>query len=226
MMGGIEFTADCRTAIEGLFAAGEDTGGVHGANRLGGNGVANSTVFGAIAGDAMAAATDPKAAWREPAAGALEAAEARARLPLGKPAGNLEEVREGLYQVMWEDVGILRDAAGLARAAGRLVELEAQLATLGVAEADLRYNLSWHDWLNLANLLSVSRAICAAAAAREDSRGAHFREDHPATGDLHASAFSRVRASPPSPLEEGDYEVTFKPVEFTRVQPGESLIAQ
>src|SRR5438105_4663809 len=54
MMGGVEFSADCSTAIEGLFAAGEDTGGVHGANRLGGNGVANSTVFGAIAGDSMA----------------------------------------------------------------------------------------------------------------------------------------------------------------------------
>jgi fumarate reductase flavoprotein subunit len=226
MMGGVEFARDCRTAVEGLFAAGEDTGGVHGANRLGGNGVANSTVFGAIAGDAMAIATDSRAARREPGAGALAAAEARARHPLGKPAGDLEGIREALYQVMWDDVGILRDAAGLARAAARLVELEAHLATIGVADSDLRYNLSWHDWLNLENLLSVSRAICAAAAAREDSRGAHFREDHPRTGDLHASAFSRVRASPPSPLEEGDYEVTFKPVEFTRVQPGQSLIKQ
>ena len=145
-------------------------------------------------------------------------------MPLGKPPGNLEEVREALYAVMWDEVGILRDAAGLARAAARLVELESQLASIGVAEADLRYNLSWHDWLNLSSLLSVSRAICAAAAAREDSRGAHFREDHPRTGDLEASAFSRVRAGRSSPVENGDYEVTFKPVEFTRVHPGESLI--
>src|SRR6476661_7844620 len=64
MMGGVEFAADGRTAIEGLFAAGEDTGGVHGANRLGGNGVANSTVFGAIAGDAMARWTLDGAPWR------------------------------------------------------------------------------------------------------------------------------------------------------------------
>ncbi|HVN35575.1 MAG TPA: FAD-binding protein, partial [Casimicrobiaceae bacterium] len=53
MMGGVVFDADCKTALEGLFAAGEDTGGVHGANRLGGNGVANSTVFGGLAGDAI-----------------------------------------------------------------------------------------------------------------------------------------------------------------------------
>src|SRR5205814_5451774 len=55
MMGGVEFAADCRTELAGLFVAGEDSVGVHGANRLGGNGVANSTVFGAVAGDSMAA---------------------------------------------------------------------------------------------------------------------------------------------------------------------------
>src|SRR5690348_14962799 len=72
MMGGVEFGVDCRTAIEGLFAAGEDTGGVHGANRLGGNGVANSTVFGGIAGDVMAAWTPREGEWREPEPGALD----------------------------------------------------------------------------------------------------------------------------------------------------------
>ena len=78
MMGGVEFAADGRTAIEGLFAAGEDTGGVHGANRLGGNGVANSTVFGAIAGDTMAEWVKREGAWLEPDTQALEAARARA----------------------------------------------------------------------------------------------------------------------------------------------------
>src|SRR6185437_15532538 len=65
MMGGVVFEADCRTALTGLFAAGEDTGGVHGANRLGGNGVANSTVFGGIAGDSMAAWTRLHGRWRD-----------------------------------------------------------------------------------------------------------------------------------------------------------------
>ena len=89
----------------------------------------------------------------------------------------------------------------------------------GISGTDLRYNLTWHDWLNLSNLLSVSRAICAAADARRESRGAHFREDHPQTADLATSAFSRVR------LQEGaGYEVSWKPVAFTRVSPGQSLI--
>jgi fumarate reductase flavoprotein subunit len=193
MMGGLVFAPDGSTELPGLFAAGEDTGGVHGANRLGGNGVANSTVFGAIAGDAMAAWTARHGAWRDPEAGALEEAEARARFPLGRPAGDLEPIREGLYEVMWNDAGLLRDAASLARAKGELEALEARLRGIGVSGSDLRYNLTWHDWLNLESLILVSGAICAAAEARKDSRGAHFREDFPEAGALESSQFSRVR---------------------------------
>jgi succinate dehydrogenase flavoprotein subunit len=218
MMGGVEFGLDCRTALDGLFAAGEDTGGVHGANRLGGNGVANSTVFGGIAGDALAAWTPREGEWREPQPGAVEAARARALAPLERPAGNIGAIREALFSVMWEEVGILRTAAGLASARKRLAELQAELHECGLATKDLRYNLTWHDWLNLENLITVSRAICEAADARTDSRGAHFREDHPGTGDLEASAFSRVR------LDRDRFEVSWQPVRFTRVRPGESLL--
>src|SRR5436190_4754017 len=138
MMGGVEFAADGTTALEGLFAAGEDTGGVHGANRLGGNGVANSTVFGAIAGDTMAAWTRAHREARDPDPAALEAAEARARHPIGREGVGIEDVRESLHQVMWDDVGILRDAASLARAGLRLAELREMLAGIGAAGGDLR----------------------------------------------------------------------------------------
>ena len=225
MMGGVEFSADCRTSLDGLFAAGEDTGGVHGANRLGGNGVANSTVFGAIAGDSMAAWTARHGAWREPDRDALESAEVRARLPIGKAgrgpstgSGDIEPIRETLYQVMWDEVGILRDLQGLARARERLDELRERLQVTGIAGDDLRYNLTWHDWLNLDNLIMVSGAIRAAAEARRDSCGAHFREDFPESGALERSEFSRVR------LQGEAFEVSWKPVEFTRVRPGESMI--
>jgi fumarate reductase flavoprotein subunit len=216
MMGGVEFDSDCRTALEGLFAAGEDTGGVHGANRLGGNGVANSTVFGGIAGDAMARYVSAQLPWRDPDPQALEAGLARARFPLDRPPGDLESIREGLHECMWEDVGIRRDSPGLQRAAATLDNLEARLRSTGISGADLRYNLTWHDWINLESLITVSRSIRAAAEARTDSRGAHFRADHPEAGPLEASAFSRVR--------EG-HAVEFVPVRFTRVRPGESLLA-
>jgi fumarate reductase flavoprotein subunit len=142
----------------------------------------------------------------------------RARVPLLKPAGDLESIREALYQLMWDDVGIIRDANGLARAKIRLNELRAQLHQTGVSGTDLRYNLTWHDWLNLESLLDVSEAIRAAAEARTESRGAHYREDFPETGNLAASAFSRVR------VNGGRLDIDWKPVEFTRVHPGQTLL--
>jgi fumarate reductase flavoprotein subunit len=222
MMGGVEFAPDCTTERPGLFAAGEDSGGVHGANRLGGNGVANSTVFGGIAGDAIAAWVPRDGEWREPDPAALAAARARAEAPFGAvPAavGAIEAIRERLYAAMWDDAGIIRDAAGLARAAAALADLEAELARTGVpADADRSFNLAWHDWLNLDNLIAVSQVIVRAAQAREDSRGAHFRADHPDPGDLAASAFTRVRR------EAAGLAVAAVPVRFTRVRPGESLV--
>ena len=217
MMGGVEFKPDCSTALPGLFAAGEDTGGVHGANRLGGNGVANSTVYGGVAGEEMAAWVRAHGALHEPDAEEIAAVEAACRAPLGRPAGGLEGVRQALYELMWDDVGIVRDAKGLARARGALTELEARLDATGVDASDLRYNLAWHDWLNLKNLILVSRAICEAALVRENSRGAHYREDFPDAGELASSTFSLVQAA-----GEG-FSVGRQPVRFTRVKPGESL---
>src|SRR5688572_9611605 len=111
MMGGVEFKVDCTTALHGLFCAGEDSGGVHGANRLGGNGVANSTVFGGIAGDVMPGWVKAHGAFSEPDQSAIDEAVAACRAPLAKPAGSLVDIREKLYNHMWDDVGIVRDAA-------------------------------------------------------------------------------------------------------------------
>jgi fumarate reductase flavoprotein subunit len=218
MMGGVEFATDCTTELPGLFAAGEDTGGVHGANRLGGNGVANSTVFGGIAGDAMAAWVRRGGELRDVDAAAVEASIARHEAPFRAAAGSLEPLREALYGLMWDDVGIARDAAGLRRAQARLLALEDDLARVGVADGDRAFNTSWHDWLNLASLVAVSKAIAAAALAREDSRGAHYREDHPQPGDLATSTFTVVRE------HDGRIELAREPVRFTRVRPGQSLL--
>ena len=88
-------------------------------------------------------------------------------------------MRERLYSIMWDDVGILRSAESLARGTAALDALARDIAACGVADASRRYNLTWMDRLNLENLTLVSRAICAAADFRRDSRGAHFREDFP-----------------------------------------------
>jgi fumarate reductase flavoprotein subunit len=215
MMGGVEFRGDCSTELAGLFVAGEDSGGVHGANRLGGNGVANSTVFGAVAGDSMAAWVR-QASFRDPDRAAVDAAIAVCESPFQKRAGvGLEALRERLYVIMWEKVGIIRDARALGEAARELAALETELDAEGLADPNRAFNLTWHDWMNFKSLVAVSRAITAAAQAREDSRGAHFRSDYPQTGALAQSAFTSLRR---------DLAVTMKPVAFTRVQPGQTLI--
>ncbi len=214
MMGGVEFAPDCTTELPGLFAAGEDSGGVHGANRLGGNGVANSTVFGAVAGDAMAAWVKDQAP-REPDRAAIDAAIAACESPFRKkPSTSLEAVREKLYDVMWEQVGIVRDAAGLQQAQAELAALDSELDSSPVAHTERAFNLTWHDWLNLKSLVAVSKVIAAAAIARKDSRGAHYRSDFPEAGALEHSAFTSVK----------NMTVSMKPVRFTRVAPGQTLL--
>jgi fumarate reductase flavoprotein subunit len=220
MMGGVEFGLDCTTALPGLFVAGEDAGGVHGANRLGGNGVANSTVFGAVAGDAMAAWVAREGALREPDQDALVAAVERCEPRTVASHGALEPLRERLQEVMWEKVGVIRDAACLRSALSELDAIASELESSGIADANRAFNLTWHDWLNLRSLTDVSRVIAQAALAREDSRGAHYREDFPAAGALERSAYTSAR------LEGGRVAIGMKPVAFTRVRPGESLLVR
>ncbi|HEV7393033.1 MAG TPA: FAD-binding protein [Burkholderiales bacterium] len=220
MMGGVVFNTDCTSDLSGLFIAGEDSGGVHGANRLGGNGVANSTVFGGIAGDAMPRWVKAHSGHREPDRAAIEEAIARCRIPLGKPPGDISDLREKLYDIMWDEVGIIRDAASLMRAESALADLEAQLDETGIAGSDLAFNLTWHDWLNLKSLLLVSNSIRFAAMAREDSRGAHFRADFPQVRDLESSRYTCVT------WKDGHFGSTTHPVIFTRVKPGETLLKE
>ncbi|RKT21536.1 fumarate reductase flavoprotein subunit [Paraburkholderia sp. RAU2J] len=220
MMGGVVFDAQCATTLPGLFVAGEDAGGVHGANRLGGNGVANSTVFGGIAGDTLAAWVPRHGYFATADTDALNAAMARCTRPLHQPPGDLEAIRDALAEVMWNDVGILRDAEGLERARRQLGELETQLEQTGVDGRDLRFNLSWHDWMNLRNLILVSRAITESALLRENSRGAHYREDFPEAGDLDTSEYMCLR------LEGERFAASRQRVQFTRVRPGESLLEE
>jgi len=120
--------------------------------------------------------------------------------------------------MMWEDAGIIRDADSLKRAAAALDGLHKALNGIGVASGPQPYHMAWHDWLNLNNLILVSRTIVAAAEVRDDSRGAHYRADFPETRDVETSWYTRVR------MEKGQLAVNREPVDFTRVRPGESLV--
>ena len=218
LMGGVVTGVDTATALPGLYVAGEDAGGMHGANRLGGNGVANSTVFGAIAGDVMAAAIGTGAPRRDLDGEAIEAAVELATHPFRRPAGDINRVRDALLELMWVDAGIIRSRDGLERAGAGLEALEVELLAAGVADRQRGFNLTWSDWLNLASQIAVSKAVVAAALRRENSRGAHFRADFPEPGDLAASRYTLVRRIADKLV------VDDAPVVFTRVRPGQTLI--
>lgn len=218
MMGGIEMELDTATAIPGLFVAGEDAGGMHGANRLGGNGVANSTVYGGIAGETMAEFVAGDGAFRDPDMAIAEAATEAALRPFGKPSGGLYDLRGRLDDLMWDKVGIVREAGDMKAALAELEDMARELEATGVPEGSREFNITWHDWLNLESLLLVSKSIAVAALAREDSRGAHYRGDFPETGPLEETAFTAVT------MDGAAIKLEVKPVDFTIVKPGESLI--
>jgi len=217
-MGGVIVDTDTRTAMEGLYVAGEDAGGAHGSNRLGGNGVANSTVYGGVAGDVMGADIRKVRALRDPDEALLEAEVERACHPFTKKTGHVLALRMALQDAMWDDVGVVRTKAGMERGLNRVEEIRAELMETGVASDNLAFNLTWHDWLNLSSLCDISRVIAKAALARENSRGAHFREDFPESGSMESSYFTVARQT------DDDIAVTREDVEFTIVKPGETIL--
>jgi fumarate reductase flavoprotein subunit len=192
---------------------------MHGANRLGGNGVANSTVFGGIAGDVIPRwIADRNPGFATPDPHILEAELDRAQHPFTCKPGNLNELREKLLDTMWDEVGVVRDRAGIERGIAALDRIEAELLSTGVADGDRHFNVTWHDWLNLRSLCEVSRVIALAALKRENSRGAHFRSDFPEPGDLPTSTFTVARQT------TDKIEITDRPVVFSHVKPGETIL--
>lgn len=212
-MGGAIIDPDCRTSVEGLLVAGEDAGGVHGANRLGGNGVAESTVFGCRAGDTAAALVRT----REHAdidVAEVERAIAAAAAPLNRQGGTLPfDLTRRLKDLMWEHCGVVRSADGLTTAADEIDSLGEQLARVSVP-GPAAFNPAWHEALDLSNQLAVARVIVRSALLREETRGAHARSDFPERRDDQWLKYLVVRQT-----ADGKLNISSRPVEFPRFTP-------
>ncbi|WP_299651033.1 L-aspartate oxidase [uncultured Tateyamaria sp.] len=216
-MGGVVVDVDTRTAMEGLYVAGEDAGGAHGSNRLGGNGVANSTVYGGIAGDTMGRDVGGMT-LRDPDEDVLAAEFARATHPLTRTPDLILPLRKQLQDLMWEEVGVMRTEAGMQRGLDGIANVSDALMDVGVDASNLAFNLTWHDWLNLRSLCDMSAVITKAGIARENSRGAHYREDFPDAGAMEDSDFTVAT------LDSAGIKVTREPVQFTIVSPGGTIL--
>jgi succinate dehydrogenase / fumarate reductase flavoprotein subunit len=184
VMGGIRVDAEtARASVPGLYAAGEAAGGLHGANRLGGNSLSDLLVFGRRAG--LAAAQDAKkVAAPNIDAAQIEAAEREALAPFqATSTDNPYTIHHDLQNVMQNLVGIFRTDADLRQALVELEKLKARAKNMHV-EGSRLFNPGWHLSIDLRCMLTVSEACTHAALARTESRGAHSRLDFPKTEDV------------------------------------------
>ena len=178
-MGGVSVDAALRTGVPRLFAAGEAVGGSNGANRLSGNAITEAFAFGRLAGAGAArvAREARGAAW---AGGGAEPRWLRERS--GRPGPNCAELIETLQSVMAEGVGPFRTAAGLSEAIERLESIR---VAIGETPPGGRsgFDPELLDWLDLRQMTTVAQCVARAALERNESRGAHQREDHPGLDD-------------------------------------------
>ncbi len=179
MMGGVYVDPDTQMSdVPGLFAAGECGGGLHGANRLGGNSLSDLLVFGKISGEHAAKYAKANKAPALPK-GQIDEAAKEALAPFERANGvNPYQIQHELQDTMQNLVGIVRLEHEMAQALDKLREYWKRTEQVGVA-GNRDYNSGWHTALDLPNMLTVSEAIARAGIERKESRGAHFRDDYP-----------------------------------------------
>jgi succinate dehydrogenase / fumarate reductase, flavoprotein subunit len=209
VMGGIRVDPDTQAAtVPGLFAAGEAAGGMHGANRLGGNSLSDLLVFGLRAGryaaEHAATVDTPPAVDPEQVA----AAEREALGPFERADGGVNPytVQQELQDCMQELVGIIRTEGELKSALERIAALKERAAKVGV-EGHRQYNPGWHLALDLRSLLTVSECVALAAIERRESRGGHTRDDYPKPDPELGKVKMMVRA------RDGEVSVSREPLD-------------
>lgn len=217
-MGGAKIDATGATSVPGLFAAGEAAGGLHGANRMGGNALSETLVFGARAGSAAAA-------WVNRSGGGSrqdllkELGERARKWSYGTPVGG--ELKDRLRKIMWEDGGIIREEKGLSRALGAVKEIQNE-ASASSSKSEL-YGKELLDSIELRSAARVATLILEAALMRRESRGAHFREDFPGQNDAQWQGHLQVHLTPGGenvwqfePIPKGDGSMAAGPIEPAR----------
>ncbi len=185
VMGGVKIDGDTQmSSVPGLFAAGEVAGGLHGANRLGGNSLSDLLVFGKLAGEHAGEHAKAHGVGHVDE-GQIEDAMREALAPFERTDGeNPYDIQHDLQDMMQEQSGIVRNETEMAKAVDGLAKLR-ERASRARADGHREYNPGWHTALDLKNLLAVAEAVVRSALDRRESRGAHFREDYPSKDEAH-----------------------------------------
>jgi succinate dehydrogenase / fumarate reductase flavoprotein subunit/fumarate reductase flavoprotein subunit len=210
-MGGARIDPHAHTSLHRLFVAGEDAGGVHGGNRLGGNGICESCVYGRQAGKALARfLRDGNRRAPDTAPGSAAEVARRLLQPFERrtgegPFGLRNEVRE----LNWAKVGIVRNRPDLEQAIGSFAAMRGAAEAIRIT-GPRTYNMSWNTMIDLRNMLDVSLMTASSALARRESRAAHYRSDHPQQDDANwLSNIFLTRGADGMPV------LTTEPVRFT-----------
>jgi len=208
MMGGVRVDADtAASTVPGLFAAGEVAGGMHGANRLGGNSLSDLVVFGRRAGAGAAE-------YARSLSSMPEVGEAQIKDVMTAMFGHFERggkenpyaIQKDLQETMHSLVGIIRTQAELEQALAKIQEYKERAKDTGV-EGNRQYNPGWHLAMDLRSLLTVSEAVTRAAIERKESRGAHTRDDYPKTSPDWGKVNVVVRMA-----ADGEVKITQEPL--------------
>lgn len=179
-MGGLKISTDASTSLKNLFGAGEVCGGVHGANRLGGNALADTQVFGKIAGASASEACENAEIKTNEEQVNQEALRIDSLIKKGtiKP----QEFKNNIKKLMWENVAIVREEKTLNEALAQLLEMQNDLDNLDVKDTK-QYNTELVTALEVINMVEICILIVKSAILRRESRGAHFRSDFPESID-------------------------------------------
>jgi len=172
-MGGIVIDKNAETSLAGLFAAGEVTGGIHGANRLGGNALCEVFTFGGIAGRS-AEIRAGELGFVDAPGDMIDHEKARLESRFGGTGENPKDLRRSLKEIMWFKAGILRDSKGLGEALEKIMELQFK-----TTKAAIKKTSDLIRCLELENMLRLSEVVCRSALLRDESRGSHYRTDYP-----------------------------------------------
>jgi succinate dehydrogenase / fumarate reductase, flavoprotein subunit len=220
MMGGIPTNLDGQALdhrgepVPGLYAAGECAClSLHGANRLGCNSLLDLVVFGRLAGMKMARDLKDLPGAEAPAGAAERSQDRIERLKNQKGGVKVQAVRKTMREVMMADGAVFRERRSLSRALTRIQGLKEEYQAVAIDDRGMRFNSDLLEALELESLLGLAEAILVSALSREESRGAHFREDFPERDDRNWLKHTLVRKTERGP------EVFSRPVTVTRFQP-------
>jgi succinate dehydrogenase / fumarate reductase flavoprotein subunit len=216
-MGGIRVDAETQMSrVPGLFAAGEVAGGLHGANRLGGNSLSDLVVFGRLAG--IGAVEFAKTVEGTPQAdeAQIRAAADELLAPFERTGEGPYEVHRDLQEIMQHKVGIVRTAAELESAIAELDKIEARVAKMAV-DGSIQFNPGWHLAQDLRNMVTVSKAVARCALQRTESRGGHTRLDFPDYSDEWSTKNAIIRKGADGNMELTTVQLPEMPPELKKL---------